>query len=449
MDIEDFLTAQKESGQVESQGGFTIAVEKARQKLGKFQLDDPGFYLLKVIQAAVWGGASRIEIRTSRDKLALWFDAPIPLGPFDEFWAALRNPLETSEGPFKLLALGFNAGMFSGSKQVSLVWWGAEESRSLLAVGDELSGASTPERPAELAWAANLYMFSVLKSQAGWFKSALQKELDAVRGRCGYCPVEIRIDGTALVPGRPPRATTASWLQPHSLPFWLVERAVPEEAGGISVAGPRMRGRIRVASGWRRGDRLPETFLWQPAEPEFRGSLRCSGVYALPLGLSGPDRVALVRHGVMVATITVHNSRAGAYAVVPADSLSFDLSGFGVVRDGRFEELCGRVSHTWRDMLSSVNSELEHLTSTVSDVERKETEERVGNRVGCGCVSFFLMVILCAQAGVTGDFVFLFGVMAGGGGAYVPSLRKGGDHQAAFQAAVRQRLAELRQDWRR
>lgn len=70
------------------QGSFTLAVEKAREKLKKFQLTDPRFYILQLVEGICASGASELRIRhettisvdldltVNQYSLSLEFDGP-------------------------------------------------------------------------------------------------------------------------------------------------------------------------------------------------------------------------------------------------------------------------------------------------------------------------------------------------------------------------------------
>ena len=58
-------------------GGFTLDREKAREKLSKFRLPSPHFYVLEFIQAAQLLGASRIEVTVDANEVRMRFDGQI------------------------------------------------------------------------------------------------------------------------------------------------------------------------------------------------------------------------------------------------------------------------------------------------------------------------------------------------------------------------------------
>lgn len=58
------------------QGAFTLAVEKAQEKLKKFQLPDPRYYITQVLQALLASGAKRIQVKTENLTVKISFDGP-------------------------------------------------------------------------------------------------------------------------------------------------------------------------------------------------------------------------------------------------------------------------------------------------------------------------------------------------------------------------------------
>ncbi len=72
-EVDDLLTDLGEGAQVESVGTFTLSAEKLRQKLAQFQFERPAQWILKIVQGLVAGGASKISIRQSRERIQVAF----------------------------------------------------------------------------------------------------------------------------------------------------------------------------------------------------------------------------------------------------------------------------------------------------------------------------------------------------------------------------------------
>ena len=69
--IESFLAQSASSGYLDSQGQFTIDLENARRKTIEYGLDRPDKGLLKLVQAAVQGGAAELTVKVLQDELRL------------------------------------------------------------------------------------------------------------------------------------------------------------------------------------------------------------------------------------------------------------------------------------------------------------------------------------------------------------------------------------------
>lgn len=133
--LETYLQKQHAAGRMASHGEFTVALEKARQKLRQFQLGNPNFYLLKVFQAAVASGCARVNLELKHNRVSLWFcveDAPFS---FPELLEGLSCVLGLAPSPLRDLAVGLNASRETNPERLALAWWGQGQSQALV-VGD-------------------------------------------------------------------------------------------------------------------------------------------------------------------------------------------------------------------------------------------------------------------------------------------------------------------------
>ena len=69
----DLIELIEEDAVLVRQGHFTLAVEKAQEKLKKFQLPDPRYYITQVIQALLANGAARIHLQIEGLSVRLTF----------------------------------------------------------------------------------------------------------------------------------------------------------------------------------------------------------------------------------------------------------------------------------------------------------------------------------------------------------------------------------------
>ena len=73
-----YLNGQLGEALLESSGGFTLARERAVEKLAAFQLPRPESWILKLIQALVAGGTCNIDIRLRARETELGFSLALP-----------------------------------------------------------------------------------------------------------------------------------------------------------------------------------------------------------------------------------------------------------------------------------------------------------------------------------------------------------------------------------
>lgn len=73
--LEAFLDAQEEEGRADSEGSFTISRDQALAKLSAHHLPFAGAWAIKLIQAAVAGGAKEITVRLERADSRFYFSS--------------------------------------------------------------------------------------------------------------------------------------------------------------------------------------------------------------------------------------------------------------------------------------------------------------------------------------------------------------------------------------
>ncbi len=111
--IDEVINRSREPGEFTERRQFTIARGRAIQKLRKFALVDPHYYILELIQSAVANGATYIDIQCDSSSTALsYIGGSFPesaLAQLFDFLFAADDDVE--HGPLRQLALGVNALM--------------------------------------------------------------------------------------------------------------------------------------------------------------------------------------------------------------------------------------------------------------------------------------------------------------------------------------------------
>jgi hypothetical protein len=89
--IEQYLIEQSSAGLKHSAGAFTISAEKALAKLASFQLPRPSSWLLKMVQAGVAAGASKIAVSQTAKSTRITYDGGL-LGTLEDLVALATDP---------------------------------------------------------------------------------------------------------------------------------------------------------------------------------------------------------------------------------------------------------------------------------------------------------------------------------------------------------------------
>lgn len=155
--LEILLSNSAAAGVVESEGSFTIDFQAARSKLASFQLPDPSYYLLKLLQSAFWAQAGRVEIdlhrRTAEYRIHGWSPK------VEDILKLLSRPELKDEGdPYQALAMGLQSLLAQGAT-VALQLPGRDQENLLVLSHD-------------VEWRTSSAAWSVFALTIEWPKSA-------------------------------------------------------------------------------------------------------------------------------------------------------------------------------------------------------------------------------------------------------------------------------------
>lgn len=278
-------------GRIDSEGGFSMDRDKAREKMRQYQLAEPGLYVLLLVQAAVRKGAARIDFRIDTDDLRMAFDgAPFTVGDFDGIYNAMFQR-EASESSRALadLAMGLNAAMGLDPKWIDVKSGDGEHAaRLVLRRGQpEQFGPLSPAVSGTRIHVRLRFRPGMLSTFADYVLGAHPTAV-AIMHHCAYAGIPIFINGRqATDPG-------------------LIERPLYPETLGLKVAN--------------------------------RGDLRCAiNVQAHP---AAPFAMFVVA-GVSLQILPMLSFPAGVFAIVCDPSLRQAVSRFDVVEDDRYRAAVG------------------------------------------------------------------------------------------------------------
>jgi hypothetical protein len=121
---DELIAGLQTDAEFDSEGGFSLDREKARQKMRQFQLADPHRYVLLLVEAAVLRGAKHIEFQIDADDMHMRFDAALDWEDLDELYSSLFVD-RSSVGirARRELALACNAAMALNPRFIRIESW--------------------------------------------------------------------------------------------------------------------------------------------------------------------------------------------------------------------------------------------------------------------------------------------------------------------------------------
>ncbi|MHB2019153.1 MAG: hypothetical protein ACYCW6_19570, partial [Candidatus Xenobia bacterium] len=231
----DLAREVREGAVLESVGTFTVALEKAREKLKRFQLPDPRYYILQLVQAVVASGAHSISVATAG------------LGSATETTPAGSSDLGEVFLGYRL-TLTFNGPGYEKDELKDLYDYIFESQNDRnrdrlreLALGTlSCQGLDTwyiriHSGGAEWAWRqheketvrmAPAELLHVIEVRGG----GQCQEVDLLRECCQAVPIPIRVNGELINPGFTLRGA-CPW------PAWTFQRANMQGAIGLPYSG--------------------------------------------------------------------------------------------------------------------------------------------------------------------------------------------------------------------
>ncbi len=209
MDNLDILEDLRQDGQVESTGHFTLDATKAREKLKRFQLQDPHHYVLQVVRSAVASGARKLDLRVDADDCWIEHDGrpPTEAGLQGLFNHLLRSANTPEERSLRALATGVNSALALEPAWIDLQAWDGRNGWALRidAEGERVQPVQVPPGRPPGVWlhVRRRRSWQVL----GRFLRGIvtmHPEARAMHDHCRWCPAEVQVNGRLLESGRLP-----------------------------------------------------------------------------------------------------------------------------------------------------------------------------------------------------------------------------------------------------
>jgi hypothetical protein len=204
-DLDSYLNLLKNASTPEETLSFSIAQTKALQKLTDSQLPDPSLWIVKMVQAAVSGGASEIRIHFGRRQVEIHFDTSITDSAKNILESAMSGDIP--QAPALLHLVTGIRGSFVGEGKSFLIQSTGPEGKELVTMGP--TGSHRYSDPEETS-AQRKLSYVVLRPYRlqkfprimnapvkRWVLGNASEHL-ALLTRCWTCPVPIKVDGRLL-----------------------------------------------------------------------------------------------------------------------------------------------------------------------------------------------------------------------------------------------------------
>ena len=187
---ESFLEEQRSVGTFESEGEFTLGQGAAR-KLAVFNLPDPSFWILKIIQAAVVCGSAEIRIRQGPEATFIAFCPEEPIS-FEEVWAGFSGAEASDNRTLNHLFQGLRSVGVGQKRGFTIRFLEPDQSRKVVWDGSELRVGE------DSAGHQNLQILEIGISSSPSDHGSLVTEAQVLVERAKLCPIPLWLDGRRI-----------------------------------------------------------------------------------------------------------------------------------------------------------------------------------------------------------------------------------------------------------
>jgi hypothetical protein len=204
MPLDIILEDLKSEASFDSHGLFTLDKTKARAKMKQYQLLDAHYYVLELVQAAVAGGATRIDFYIDADDFIMTFDGQhFTKDELDNIYSSLFvSQKDTKLERFRKLAIGLNSAQALNPKFIKVISGNGHQAAQLIFTPPDNESIVEPE---EIINGTKIHV----KDRISWRtagKFLLKKFIDRlptegriIQKRCIYCPVPVTVNEQQII----------------------------------------------------------------------------------------------------------------------------------------------------------------------------------------------------------------------------------------------------------
>jgi hypothetical protein len=354
LDLNNLLASMQREGRLDSTGAFTIDLATAQAKLAKFTLPDSRAYILKMVQAAVAGGATELHL----DSRSLAVEVRIHGLQLEQdglelLLYRLAESGKSLPGATYHLAVGIQAALGLESKEISIVSRNGTTEKRVLWEPDSISHEVVESLlPAETIlrftrtnrryWTELLHSIGfrgiyrlVLSGRDG-----LDDEQRLVNDICCQAPLRITING-ARVPRLEHLPNPKSFTGRSGKDYCHIQEIVypVTKSDGRGFLTPlNARNAVVMNAGPEHSD-----CRWRDFECR-----QIVGIHPLV-----PERqIMVILDGVLIKRSSAPGP--GYTALISGHRLTTDLTGFQVVENDRYQEYCLELDHIARSWMDKI-----------------------------------------------------------------------------------------------
>lgn len=365
--LDEYIRQQRDAGSVESAGSFTLAIEKARDKLGSYTLANQEDYILKIVQCGVCLGLPRLHVQFTRSTVLVYFeiDQDDRTLSVDNLTNSLLTPLEEKNPARSYLALALCS--VAGMEPVELMWgdWDGESTALILSLGhgrSELFRSVPFPRTEPLESGKRFHLLYLKKRSSQKLPLSLTApEQQVLRERCSFSPLPIEVDGQELEAQLPVYFSTSDPVR-QLTDLYLGSLALEGDEEGAIFWKSSSRSQKSYSENFkttlpddltRLSNKLPPVFRFcGPGEwKDEERTVRLKRVLGFPCYLYGPSRIHFLKDGVLLDPVTVHDAGGGGFGILDGNHLTTDVSGLQVVRDEKVEAEIESTVQAWRNLV--------------------------------------------------------------------------------------------------
>ena len=186
-------------GKLDSVGDFTLDKKKAREKMKKYQLVDPHYYVLELVQAAVASGATYIDFYIDSDDCMITFDGEnYTKDDLENMYSSLfMSQSDYTLDRYRELAIGVNSALalnpqfikiISGDDEGTVQLEIAPPNKEIMVDAEESFKGTKIHVKDRMSWrVASRFLAKAIASK-------LPTEAKVLKEKCIYCRVPITVN---------------------------------------------------------------------------------------------------------------------------------------------------------------------------------------------------------------------------------------------------------------